>query len=313
MRTKRIFAVITAAIVISCGIGFTNAEAAELKLKKSGSEVKALQLELITLGYLDNAHPTGYYGEATKKAVASFQKDNGLKADGIAGSKTTSAIKKKLIKPDITKVYGPGDVSEEVSALQQLLVKKGYLASFSVSGVYGEVTRNAVKKYQADNKLKSDGIAGRNTLAKLMGIKLDGSSKTDYTKPDSKRLEKLYATLNEKQRDEIDLLSHLIYAEAGNECYEGLVAVGSVVMNRMEASGKSMHDVIYQKNAFSVVKSGSINKTPTAICRLAAIDAYFGARPVSTAQFFNMKNITDSWAAKNRKLYRIIGCHAFYI
>ena len=167
MRTKRIFAVITAAIVISCGIGFTNAEAAELKLKQSGSEVKALQLELITLGYLDNAHPTGYYGEATKKAVASFQKDNGLKADGIAGSKTTSAIKKKLIKPDITKVYGPGDVSEEVSALQQLLVKKGYLASFSVSGVYGEVTRNAVKKYQADNKLKSDGIAGRNTLAKL--------------------------------------------------------------------------------------------------------------------------------------------------
>ena len=101
MRTKRIFAVITAAIVISCGIGLTNAEAAGLKLKQSGSEVKALQLELITLGYLDNAHPTGYYGEATKKAVASFQKDNGLKADGIAGSKTTSAIKKKLIKPDI--------------------------------------------------------------------------------------------------------------------------------------------------------------------------------------------------------------------
>jgi len=71
MRTKRIFAVITAAIVILCGIGFTNAEAAELKLKKSGSEVKALQLELITLGYLDNAHPTGYYGEAKRRLQAS--------------------------------------------------------------------------------------------------------------------------------------------------------------------------------------------------------------------------------------------------
>lgn len=311
MKLRKILIICLTAMLLACFC--ISAEAAELKLNQSGEQVEQLQLKLIALGYLDNSCKTGYYGQATKNAVMSFQRDNGLQADGIAGTKTNQAIESRLTGVDNTKVYGPGDTSDEVSSLQLLLVQKGYLSSYSVSGVYGQVTKNAVMRFQSDNKLVCDGIAGRKTLAKLLGIELeDNSIKTNYTKPDKKKLDVLFATLNDKQKDEIYLLSQLITAEAGGEPYEGQVAVGSVVLNRMEASGKSMKDIIFAKNAFSVVKDGKINKIPTEQCRYAAIQSYFGAKPVSSAQYFNMKNI-ESWASKNKELYRIIGNHAFYI
>lgn len=296
------------------------AQAAGITLKQTGSQVEEIQLKLIALGYMDNSCKLGYFGTTTKNAVIQFQKDHGLTADGVVGSKTVKKLESNLDGVDITAVYGPGDVGEEVSALQLLLVQEGYLSSLSVSGCYGQVTTNAVIKFQNDNKLSADGIAGRRTLAKLLGVDLNPpkpekpvGKEEDYSEPDKKALDAKYATLNAKQKDEIYLLAQLITAESGGQPYVGQVAVGSVVINRMESYEKSMRDVIFAKNAFSVAKNGKINATPTKQCTYAAIESYFGAKPVSTALFFNHIRVTDSWAAKNRDLYKIIADHAFYI
>jgi cell wall-associated NlpC family hydrolase len=56
------------------------------------SEVKNLQNDLKSLGYF-KATSTGYFGSITKSAVISYQKANGLTADGIVGKKTSRSIK----------------------------------------------------------------------------------------------------------------------------------------------------------------------------------------------------------------------------
>ncbi len=61
----------------------------------SGEEVVALQQALIELGY-DPGQPDGDYGAATEEAVASFQQDQGLESDGVAGPTTIEAINTAL-------------------------------------------------------------------------------------------------------------------------------------------------------------------------------------------------------------------------
>ncbi len=59
-----------------------------------------------------------------------------------------------------------GLTSNEVTLLQNKL-KSIYYANFNATGYYGVLTKDAVKKYQKDNGLAADGIAGYRTLTKL--------------------------------------------------------------------------------------------------------------------------------------------------
>lgn len=89
------------------------------------------------------------------------------------------------------------------------------------------------------------------------------------------------------------LLANLIYCEAGGEPYEGQVAVGSVVMNRVLSSKfpNTIAGVIYQKGQFSPVKSGrlalalQVNKA-TDKCYRAADEAMAGVTNVGNCVFF---------------------------
>ncbi len=63
-----------------------------LSLGSTGEDVTALQNELVEKGYLDAAYATGIYQSATEAAVRSFQKDNKLTVDGVAGEQTQHAL-----------------------------------------------------------------------------------------------------------------------------------------------------------------------------------------------------------------------------
>jgi peptidoglycan hydrolase-like protein with peptidoglycan-binding domain len=144
-----------------------------------GSNVKLIQQQLVTLGYMESKNVTGYYGELTQSAIKKFQKDSRLTADGIAGTKTLNALFD--VKIDTSKSYKLEDEGENVKALQRLLINKGYLGSKYATGYYGSLTMNAVKKFQKDNKLTADGIAGKKTLAKLMSSSSTTGSTTSTT------------------------------------------------------------------------------------------------------------------------------------
>ena len=93
---------------------------------------------------------------------------------------------------------------------------------------------------------------------------------------------------------ELDLLAALIYCEANIEPYEAKLAVGSVVMNRLEKGtyGSTLADVIYQPEQFtpainglvnSVLKSGKVNES----CYQAAREALAGVDNTNGALYFN--------------------------
>ncbi len=96
---------------------------------------------------------------------------------------------------------------------------------------------------------------------------------------------------------EKELLAALIYCEAGGEPYEGQIAVGAVVLNRV-ASGtfpNSITDVIYDSGQFGPAITGKLDRVlasgkTTQSCRQAATDALAGVNPVGDALYFGYGN-----------------------
>jgi len=92
---------------------------------------------------------------------------------------------------------------------------------------------------------------------------------------------------------DLDLLAALIYCEAGNQPYEGQVAVGAVVMNRI-ASGSfpgSISEVIYQGGQFTPAYSGALASALASGAGAgyigAASDALAGNDPTNGCLYFN--------------------------
>ncbi len=89
------------------------------------------------------------------------------------------------------------------------------------------------------------------------------------------------------------LLANLIYCEAGGESYEGQLAVGAVVVNRMLSAKfpDTLVGVVYQKRQFAPVASGRLalalnaNKATTS-CYKAADEAMSGKTNVGACLFF---------------------------
>ncbi len=145
-----------------------------LKYGSQSEEVKTLQQNLKALGYY-TGNVTGNYGKLTQQAVYKFQQANGLSADGIAGSKTLSAIRSK-VSGTSTETTSPaaatistsvslmvGSKGDEVRTLQNSLKQLGYYTG-NVTGNFGNQTKEAVANYQKSKGLLSDGIAGTKTL-----------------------------------------------------------------------------------------------------------------------------------------------------
>lgn len=139
------------------------ADYSTLRYGDQNNEVTTLQQELHSKGYL-NVSPTGYYGWMTQAAVISFQKDNGLSIDGIAGQNTQSKLFGTTAASSLLKV---GSTGSAVTSLQEKLHTLGYLDYKGATGYFGALTKTAVVRFQKNNGLSADGIAGTGTIAKL--------------------------------------------------------------------------------------------------------------------------------------------------
>ena len=186
-----------------------------------------------------------------------------------------------------------GTSGNEVTQIQTKLKRWGYYNG-SIDGIYGSKTVAAVRLFQSKNGLTVDGIAGPKTLA-AMGIFTSSSGGGSASNSD------------------LNLLAHLIYAEARGEPYSGQVAVGAVVLNRVKSSKfpNSVAGVIYQPGAFDVVSDGQINYAPNTIAINAARDALNGWDPTyGCIYYFNPNTATSSWIW-SRPYVITIGNHRF--
>lgn len=185
-----------------------------------------------------------------------------------------------------------GSQGQEVRNIQSRLKEWGYYKG-SVDGVYGQQTKNAVIKFQKKNGLKADGIAGNATLAAI-GLPTSSSSSSSSSA-------------------NVNLLARIINGEARGETYTGQVAVGAVVLNRVEHPSfpNTIAGVIYQPQAFTAVDDGQINASVTASCIRAAKDALNGWDPTGGAiYYYNPRTATNKWI-RSRPVITTIGKHVF--
>ncbi len=180
--------------------------------------------------------------------------------------------------------------------VQTRLKKWGYYTG-NVDGINGPLTISAVKRFQKKYGLTQDGIVGPLTAAKMGIILSSGSSSSNYNNNDRY------------------LLAKVIYAEARGESYKGQVAIGAVVLNRVEDSRfpNTIAGVIYQPWAFTAVNDGQINLEPDQTAYQAADDALNGWDPTyGSVYYYNPATATSKWIYSTTYVTQI-GNHIFAV
>lgn len=184
-----------------------------------------------------------------------------------------------------------GSQGKEVTAIQNALKDRG-LFTGEATGYYGTKTQAAVKQFQRQKGLTVDGIAGPQTLGAL-GI--------------------TSGTIPAATESNINLLARIISAEARGEPYTGQVAVGAVVLNRVEHPSfpDTISGVIYQNGAFTAINDGQFWKPIASSCYNAARDALNGWDPSGGAIYYYNPSKTSNKFIRSRPVITQIGSHLF--
>lgn len=187
-----------------------------------------------------------------------------------------------------------GSTGDEVKRVQKKLKELGFYGG-SVDGIYGSATKSGVTKFQKSVGIASDGIAGPKTLLYLGLDSSPQSNNTQYTSSD------------------VQLLAKVISAEARGESYEGQVAVGAVILNRIKHPSfpDSLSGVVYQNGAFSCVNDSNWYQPVSSVSKKAAIDAINGWDPSGGAVFYYNPAKTNDKFMHSRPVIRVIGSHRF--
>ncbi|PYG89027.1 N-acetylmuramoyl-L-alanine amidase [Ruminiclostridium sufflavum DSM 19573] len=194
-----------------------------------------------------------------------------------------------------------GDKGQEVKDMQQELKNWGYYNG-NINGIFDSNTFASVLRYQKTYGLDANGVADENTLL-TMGL--------------GHIIETGQAYAAAKQTSDVQLLARAINGEARGEPFEGQVAVGAVILNRVKSSKfpKTIAGVIYQPGAFTAVSDGQIDVAidPKSTVVKAARDALAGWDPTEGCLYYwNPATATSKWIW-SRKVHLKIGKHWFGI
>lgn len=109
--------------------------------------------------------------------------------------------------------------------------------------------------------------------------------------------------------DEVRLLGALIYCEAGNQSYDGMLGVGAVVMNRVRSGAypNTIHSVIYASGQFTPAMTGKVARiyegNVPELCLQAAQAAINGETTVGSATHFRRAGTREGY---------VLGDHVFW-
>lgn len=206
-----------------------------------------------------------------------------------------------MVYSDVYALSKVGATGDEVTKIQTALRDKGYFTS-KIDGIFGEKTKSALIAFQKDYGLTADGIAGKNTL-KALGITSESGGQSGNSGGD-------YGGYSES---DFNLFARIISAESRGEPYQGQVAVGAVIMNRIRHPSfpNTLSGVIYQPGAFSCINDGGINAPVSDSAYKAAREAINGSDPSGGAiYYYNPKKSTNKWIF-SRPVITVIGAHRF--
>ena len=190
--------------------------------------------------------------------------------------------------------YARGSSGETVRQIQEKLLDWGYYSG-EVDGIFGSKTEDAVEYFQKKNGLAVDGKVGPATLEALGMPAGETSSASGGASGD------------------VALLARLISAEARGEPYAGQVAVGAVVLNRVEHASFliTISEVIIQRGGFRCVLDGLDREiAPLGIASWTRPSGA-GSDPSGGAiYYFNPVTATNAWIWSRPEIITI-GKHRF--
>lgn len=146
-----------------------------LRFGDRGEAVEQVQERLNHWGF--ELEPDGIYGNDTIDAVKKFQRSHGLEQNGQVGYATLLALNTN--KPDLDQ-FGKvslnlirsnqsylqvGTEGQAVEDIQKLLRGRGY--AIDIDGKFGPGTAKAVRQFQEDNNIQTNGFVGQTTLTAL--------------------------------------------------------------------------------------------------------------------------------------------------
>ena len=147
-------------------------------------------------------------------------------------------------------------------------------------------------------------------LAKLLSLGVDWNGSARQV---------IFSTSKGYNSDEVLWLARIINAEAGGESFDGQIAVGNVILNRVESPDfpNTIYGVIFDRNfgvQFTPTANGTIYNTPSKQSIEAAKLCLSGYEVAPDCLYFFNPQLSTAhyWIMNNRKFCKIIGNHHFY-
>ena len=154
----------------------------------------------------------------------------------------------------------------------------------AVQAISQNIVASAQEMTDASQQVIADNIAKKEEEERLAREKAEQEAKEKA----EREAREAYVRANQ------ELLASIIYCEAGNQPYEGQVAVGAVIMNRVKSGSypNSIEEVIYQSGQFGPAATGWLNRVRSSkgysqTSLQAAVDALNGSNPIGNCLYFD--------------------------
>lgn len=154
----------------------------------------------------------------------------------------------------------------------------------AVQAISQNIVASAQEMTDASQQVIADNIAKKEEEERLAREKAEQEAKEKA----EREAREAYVRANQ------ELLASIIYCEAGNQPYEGQVAVGAVIMNRVKSGSypNSIEEVIYQSGQFGPAATGWLNRVRSSkgysqTALQAAVDALNGSNPIGNCLHFD--------------------------
>lgn len=189
------------------------------------------------------------------------------------------------------------------------------VASFSFGKELEELD-SRIDQLESDIKLHKLSTIGTRDL--IASYKLETSNLEYMINEQSKQIKESTNEIEDSSKEyDLRLMAQLIEAESGNQPFEGKLAVGTVVMNRIQSDKfpDTIKEVVFQKGQFQVVDNGTIYNTPSEDSMKAAKEIMDGKRVLaSNVLYFYNPKITSlgNWIRK-LKVDKVIKDHTFVV
>lgn len=296
-ENKRMLAVVLSAVCVLTAAGMDGSiSVASTETRQTDSIEKTQTISSALASALEQIPEVAAVAVSTQewhqKAVSNVDGETDVLLAGEEGSEVVG----KLYHNTIVDVEEKGVVWTRVSADEV----NGYVKSDSLAFGTDAVRRAdqvcpVVEKPMEDNGaiVRTRESEPAKTLAQIEEEQRAAAQAAEEARKAEEAKKKAEEEAAAAQAQQQALLAALIFCEAGGEPYEGQVAVGAVVMNRVRSGifPNSITEVIYQSGQFGPAITGKLDAVladgrTTASCYQAAADALAGANPIGEALYF---------------------------